>query len=243
LEQYFAFRRRLFTLMRFTASRYVRFAATASLIGGLSVGLTSSAHAAIQMFTDQASFEAALTALTPLSSTFLNTFDGGSGSFTPYSATGNGFRYEAAQASDGTVVQFSGLLATSSRNQALIITSKSGNFNAIGGYFYTGNGTGAYQSGTSTTITVTDGVTTASDTYTPFSTTNGSFRGFISDLPITTLTIAAPGSQVPSRYATMDNLRVGSTLAATDAPEPGTLALLTVAGLGMVGIATRKRRK
>lgn len=72
--------------------------------------------------------------------------------------------------------------------------------------------------GTSTTFTAVD--------------LAGSFRGFISAAPITSMTIS--GSGALGRYTAIDNLTIGRSL-----PEPASLALV---GLALAGLAVGRRR-
>ena len=79
------------------------------------------------------------------------------------------------------------------------------------------------------TITLGDG-TVESFTPTSFAET---FRGFTSDVAITSLVISAPGQ---ARYAGLDNLTVG----ALAVPEPSAWALM---GLGLAGVLALTRRR
>lgn len=64
----------------------------------------------------------------------------------------------------------------------------------------------------------------------------GQFLGFVSDTPFSQITISA---NTGFSY-TLDTLVYGDAAAVQSVPEPGTLALL---GLGLVGMAARRRKK
>jgi hypothetical protein len=216
-------------------------ALTLGLTAALSGGIASSSHAAISIFTSQAEFEAALT------SSFLNDFTGAAGTQLNYTASGNGFSYAGTESASNPELTFgtNNLLQTLAVGRNLIFTSTSNNYNAIGGNFFITESTGVFipQPLTITVSNGTDTITTPS--FTPTNATTGSFRGFISTTtPITTLTI---NNATGVNFASADNLRVGLGVApaADTAPEPGTLALLTLGGLGMVGttgMVARKRK-
>ena len=82
------------------------------------------------------------------------------------------------------------------------------------------------------TIHLSDGTI---ETFTPTS-LNDNYRGFVSDVAITSLVIDDVGH---SLYGGLDNFTVG-TGAVSQLPEPGSLALL---GLGLTGLAMARKRK
>jgi hypothetical protein len=77
-------------------------------------------------------------------------------------------------------------------------------------------------------LTLSDGTST---TFTPTSFAD-SFRGFTSNVGISSLTFGAPGA---GRYATLDNFVVGRAV-----PEPGTMAIMAV---GLAGLFAARRRR
>jgi hypothetical protein len=220
--------------MRFSfLSTFVALTALTGVCGGMA----SSANAAITLFTNQAEFEAALT------SSYLNDFTGAGELQVNYTASdpGTGFSYQATQSGAGpnpeNTYQVNNLLQTFFSSHNLLFTSTSNNYNAIGGNFFITNVDGNFIS-QALTVTVTNGIDTlTTPSFTPTNATTGSFRGFISTSPITTLTI---NNATIQRYASADNLRVGSTLVAA-APEPGTFALLAL-GTFAGGIVCRRRK-
>ena len=141
--------------------------------------------------------------------------------------SGGSFAYTVAAPSD---LYGSGeFLGTSQIDEALTITFTSGNVYAVGANFYATNFSNVFQA-VSLTLTLSDGTTT---TFTPTSASD-SYRGFVSDLAITSLVVSAPGQ---SLYAGIDNLTVGG--AVTSVPEPSTWALF---GLGVTGLLVTRRR-
>lgn len=221
-----------------TRSARTRSALALVVVGALSAGFAPSAHAAISIFTDQTLFENAFPNLA--TGSFLNTFTGTPALQTNFTASGNGFSYAATQSGVGPqfTSRVNNTLQAFANGADLIFTATGGNYNTIGGNFFRKNFLGNFASG-AVTVIVSNGTETATQTFSPASATAGSFRGFVSTLPITTLTI----TEVGSSFGSADNLRVGSTVAPvnTAAPEPGSLALLLPV-VGVAGIVIRKRR-
>ena len=104
----------------------------------------------------------------------------------------------------------------------------------IGGNFFGSNISGLFAPG-DLTLTATDASGTVTRTIT--GATMSSFLGFISDGPITQLTLA---SVQPSTggflWPSVDNLVLAAAV-----PEPGTYAMM-LAGLGVCGFMARRRR-
>lgn len=108
----------------------------------------------------------------------------------------------------------------------------------IGGYFFSTATDGSLNS-RDVTIVASDG---SAITEHLTSTTDTSFRGFVSNNPIASLTITAdfdinnPNSD--ASFSTVNDLLLGGPV--VPAPEPGTLPLLALAAAGVVA-ATRRR--
>ncbi len=186
------------------------------------------ASAATTVYTSQASF---LAALDPGS--YDETFDEfiqGNTLASPLNFSLGGFGYSAAVA-DGSPFYTEGVpgdtyLSTNTDARAIVFTLATGNLNAIGGDFFLTDTLGAFSQGMvslilndSTTATLTNPTST-------------SFLGFISSVPIGSLTFTSPAAP---GYATVNNLVVGQAV-----PEPTTCLLL--AG-GALPLASSLRRR
>ena len=137
--------------------------------------------------------------------------------------SGGGFSYTVSAPSglygNGT------LIGTNLPAEALTITFTGAPVTAVGGNFWSTNISDVFQA-VPVTLTLSDGTTS---TFTPTSETVGSFRGFTSTMPISSLVI----SSTAAVYAGMGNLTVGAV------PEPGTWLLM---GLGLGGMLLARRR-
>ena len=205
---------------------------TAVSLGILAFG--NVANAATIVYTSQAAFVAALTG-TSYTETFSSTTGSGSASAS-YSGSSYGYNVTAATAANvaGTIYisAAGGFIGSNSPINKLIVTSTGNSFNAIGGNFFLTNQTDVFQA-SPVTITLSNGFT---DTYTP--TTVATFRGYISDTTITTLTM---GVSPAATYNSVDNLIV-SNVAPVVVPEANTMALLGLA-LPVIGAVVIRRKK
>ncbi len=140
----------------------------------------------------------------------------------------NGFAYTVGATGLGSNNLFNdpGIVSTDSALDSLIITFTGAPVTAVGGNFWASD-ISFFPTGTDITINLSDGTNVS---YT--STGPADFRGFISNVAITSMTIDAP--DVPANaWATMDNLVVGSAI-----PAPGAAAVL-----GLAGVAGLRRRR
>ena len=184
-----------------------------------------SAAAATITYTSQAAFEANLAA-----GAYTEGFDGmGNPPAGAVVFSGGGFSYSASAPSD--IYLAGGFLGVSDIDEPLTLLFTSGNVRAVAGEFFA---TDINDDPISTLVTLTlnDGTTTS---FTPTSFAD-SYRGFISDIAITSLVISAPGQ---SLYAGLDNLTVGGVKASTAVPEPAGWMLV---GLALAGLAAARRR-
>lgn len=143
--------------------------------------------------------------------------------------SGGGFAYSAFAAND--IYLAGGFLGASEQNQDLTITFLGGNIKAFGANFGATDFNDNFQS-VLVSLTLGDG-TTLDFTPADF---NHSYRGFVSDVAITSVTFSGPGA---SLYAGLDNLTVGTTPGGNNVPEPSSLLLVGLAAAGL--FASRRR--
>lgn len=146
----------------------------------------------------------------------------------PFGFSGGAFNYSASAPSD--LYLEGGFLGAAKDNEALTITFAGGNVRAIGANFFATDFFDAFQS-VSLTLTLSDGTV---ETFTPGTQTD-SYRGFISDIAITSLVISGPGAD---HYAGLDNLTVGG-VPGGQVPEPAAWSLV---GLALAGLLVTRRR-
>ena len=128
----------------------------------------------------------------------------------------------------GEVFSVPGAMSTNTPYDPLTVDFTGQDVYAVGGYFYASDFDGLFFPGT-INVELSDGTVYSAN---PVSAND--FVGFVSSVPITSLTITVddPGD-LESRWATIDNFYVGAEI-----PAPGALALLGVAGL----VGGRRRR-
>lgn len=194
------------------------------LLSALALALVSlSAQAASTVYTSSASF---LAQVAP--GAYTESFDGldnpapGAAAF-----AGGSFAYSAF--APGDLYLAGGFLGTSLPDEALTLTFTSGNVSAVGANFYATDIADTLQA-VSVTISLSDGTV---ETFTPTSAAD-SYRGFVSDVAIASLTLSGPGA---SLYAGLDNMTVGM---ATVVPEPASWLLM---GVGVAGLLVARRRQ
>lgn len=145
----------------------------------------------------------------------------------PVVFTSGSFSYSVS--APGDLYASGDFLGTSLPDEALTINFSSGNVMAIGANFFASDLGDSFQS-VLMTLTLSDGTLLS---FTPASVSD-SYRGFVSDVVITSLTISGPGAFL---YAGLDNLTVGAI--PNRVPEPASLLLV---GLSLAGMAVVRRR-
>lgn len=182
---------------------------------------------AATVYTDQTTFQAALDP-----GFYTETFSLGLGSNQPvFSFTNGTFSYQISSGSGDAYYAFSEFMATYDSNRSLIITFTSGNVYGVGGLFFHTDVQEAVLFNSAMTITLSDGTVENIPL-----TAGNDYRGFIANVPITSLTISAAGAGL---FNSVDNLTVGG-LPSQVVPEPSSVALLL--GAGALG-AWRLRRR
>lgn len=126
-------------------------------------------------------------------------------------------------------------LSTNSSVDAITLTFSGNAVSAVGGWFYPTNINGSALTGR-IDLTFSSG-----DSWFTTTASIGSFVGFVTSTPITSLIIEAPEQACGTGecYATLDDLILG-TPKPEDAPAPATIALL---GLGLFGIGLGRRSR
>lgn len=145
----------------------------------------------------------------------------------PVVFTNGSFSYSVSAPSD--IYASGDFIGTSQIDEALTINFTSNNVMAVGANFFATDLNDDFQS-VLMTLTLSDGTLVS---FTPAS-LGDSYRGFVSDALITSLTISGPGA---SLYAGLDNLTVGSI--PNRVPEPASLLLV---GLSLAGMSVARRR-
>ncbi len=153
----------------------------------------------------------------------------------PVAFAAGGFAYTAS--APGDIYLGGDFLGAAMDDVALTIDFTSGNVTALGANFFASDFFDGFQAA-SITLTLGDGTV---EVFTPASAAD-SFRGFVSDVAITTLVVRAPaflstGFGDVVLYAGLDNLTVG---VATVVPEPTSGVLMA---LGLAGLLLARRRR
>jgi hypothetical protein len=118
-------------------------------------------------------------------------------------------------------------LSNNDQRNPIVFSGFTNGAQAFGGYFFPSDVLGQYTSG-SVILTAIDGT---AYTYNLAGATTGSFLGFVSDTPLLAVTLGTDGGEY---WPTANNVIVA-------VPEPATYGML-LAGMGLIGVAARRRR-
>lgn len=199
-----------------------------------SLAVPQGASAAIVTYTDQTAFLAAIAA--PGTDTFNDlglAFASG-----PLNRSAGGYGY-TTQVSGGFTP--AGTLAdpwlsATDVNVPIAFTGFTGGVYGVGGFFFTVDVAGLASSG-DITLNLDSGALSLSRTITGSGT--GSFFGFVSDDPLSQLTVSAVAPTSGYLWPAINNLTLGGAAVAA-VPEPATWALM-IAGLGVIAAGLRRR--
>ena len=209
----------------------------------LALGLSSNANAAITVFTDQASYLAAISA--PATDTFQNFVTTGP-TPSPQTRAVGAYGYTAGAALGGGANDpFYGAgasadpwLSTNTAGATISFNNFTGGVFGIGGNFFGSNIGGGFAAG-DVTLTATDADGTVSRTILNAGTS--SFLGFVSTSGITGMTLASIQGGSSALWPTADNLILGGQVLSA-VPEPATWAMMII-GFGAVGSMVRTSRR
>ncbi len=200
-----------------------------------SFAMAGSAQAAITIYTDAPTFLAAVTAFG------VDDFDDLSVAPTPgpLARTAGAYGYTATVGPNSTTF-FPGsddgvdiFLSTNNRFDTVLLDGFAPAIQAAGGFFFGSDLAGFTTPATSITIIATD--QDGSVTETALNPTVSTFRGFISNGSLTSLSFLIGDEE--GVWPSLDNLHLGTAAAI---PEPATWGMM-IAGFGLVGLAMRRR--
>lgn len=202
--------------------------------------VAGASHATITVFTSQSAFLAAVSApgvdtfddlpLASVSSPLVR----GAGS---YGYTGTAIDTSGTMSSffnGGTTADV--WLSTRTATDTITFSAFTGGVRAAGGNFFASDTNGLFTAG-NLTLTATDASGTITQRITNATVTG--FLGFVSNGPLTSITVAAVQPVVGSVFPAVNNLTL-----ATAVPEVQTYAMMLAGlGLGLMGYTARRRRR
>ncbi len=199
--------------------------------------VSAASHAAITVYTAQASFLAAVSAPGVDTFTGLSLTD-----LTPSpitrSAGAYGYTASAPDGFFGAGTAANPYLSTNTAANAITFGGFTGGVAAIGGNFFGTNVDGAFSTG-SITMLATDSLG-ASVTQTIAGSLSG-FLGFVSAGAMSSLVLSSVQPPNDFLWPAADNLTLAAAAISAPVPEPETYALL-LGGLGLLGFISRRRR-
>jgi hypothetical protein len=203
------------------------------------LGSAGAAQAAFTVYIDQASFLAAVAA--PATDTFDDLAQGvGLGLGTALMRTPGPYAYKATAAAAGVADQFFNAgagadtwLSTSEPDATITLSAFSANTQALGGFFFGTDATGAFAASEPLTLVITDSAG-ASSTQTFSASSTGHFLGFVSNSSLMWLTLDSNNPLLA--WPSINNL----TLAAVS-PVPESQAYwMALCGLAVVAFCSRR---
>jgi hypothetical protein len=197
---------------------------------------TAAAQADVTVFTDRASFLAALHL--PGVDTFNDLAVSQTG--TPLFRTAGAYSYQASAGPVGDFYPAGGggdtWLANTVGADTITFSNFSAGLRAFGGNFFGSDVDGAFLPGQTMVLTANDGTT--SRTVNLYNTTTATFLGFIADNALASVTLRPDGIPGSDYWVSANDVTMGLVNAV---PEPETYAML-LAGLTLVGYGARRRR-
>lgn len=213
-------------------SSFLRTIRGKAVIGALAtLAITSAAQATITIYNSLGAFNAATSAQGTDTFTGFNIV---SSTPSPINRNAGPYTYTANPAPAGTFfgagTAANPWLSTNTATDTITFNNFGGGVEAAGGNFFGSDVLGSFAAG-SVTVTATDGSGTVSQTI--VGATTSSFLGFVSDGPLSSLTVAAVQPSSGFLWPTVDNLVLAKAI-----PEPTTLGLFAAAG----AMVLRRRR-
>ncbi|AFY74458.1 hypothetical protein Syn7502_02481 [Synechococcus sp. PCC 7502] len=151
----------------------------------------------------------------------------------PIFFSNNGFSYNISVTGPGSNQFFNSFafgspaISLNNDTDTILVSFTSGNITAVGGDIFTSNVSG-FQALGNVTVNLNDGTSVIVPTTSLVA--PAPFRGFISDKPITSLSLTA-NPVANSRWPTLDNFYVGATAAAVPFEFNPALGLVALGGL------------
>lgn len=200
-----------------------------AVVAGSVMAACGSAHATVTVYTSQAAFNAAVSA------PGVDTFDDLALTSAPSPLFRNAGPYAYTAAVSTTSFFQAGSLAdvwlsTNTATDTVTFNAFGGGVQAAGGFFFGSNINGQFAAG-DVTLSATDGSGTV--THTIVGATTASFVGFVSDGPLTSLTLVSVQPIGGFLWPTANDFVLAQAV-----PAPGVMALVGVGGI----VASRRRR-